>query len=104
MLPRLAGWDWERLDPELRKSLEVALHAGAAMALLLTRRKEIVEEVEAFDLRRAVVLALSFLPAALVGYRFERVIESRLGGPGSTAACWGSSPSGSTPPGRRSGC
>jgi len=86
MLPKLAGWDWERLDPELRKSFEIALHAGAAMALLLTRRKEIAEEVEAFDLRRAVVLALSFLPAAAVGYRFERVIESRLGGPVSTAA------------------
>ena len=86
MLPRLAGWDWDRLDPELRKSFEVALHAGAAMALLLTRRKEIAEEIEAFDLRRAAVLALSFLPAAAVGYRFERVIESRLGGPVSTAA------------------
>src|SRR5690606_6003988 len=56
------------------------------MALLLTRRQEIREEIEAFDLRRAAVLALSFLPAATVGYRFERVIESRLGGPRSTAA------------------
>lgn len=86
MLPRLAGWDWERLDPELRKSFEIALHAGAAMALLLTRRHEIAEEIEAFDLRRAAVLALSFLPAAAVGFGFERHIESRLGGPKSTAA------------------
>lgn len=86
MLPRLAGWDWERLDPELRKSFEIALHGGAAMALLLTRRREIAEEIEAFDLRRAAVLALSFLPAAAVGFGFERQIESRLGGPRSTAA------------------
>ena len=86
MVPRLAGWDWESLDPELRKSFEVALHAGAAMALLLTRRHEIAEEIAAFDTRRAVVLALSFLPAAVVGYRFERTIEDRLGGPRSTAA------------------
>ena len=86
MIPRLAGWDWDSLDPELRKSFEVALHAGAAMALLLTRRTEIAEEVRAFDGRRAAVLALSFLPAAFVGFRFERVIESRLGGPRSTAA------------------
>lgn len=85
MVPRLAGWDWDRLDPELRKSFEIALHAGAAMALLLTRRHEIAEEMAAFDLRRAAVLALSFIPAAAVGYRFERTIESRLGGPCSTA-------------------
>jgi undecaprenyl-diphosphatase len=86
MVPRLAGWDWERVDPELRKSFEVALHAGAALALLVTRRHEIAEEAEAFDLRRGVVLALSFLPPAVVGYRFERTIEGRLGGPRSTAA------------------
>jgi undecaprenyl-diphosphatase len=86
MIPRLAGWDWESLDPELRKSFEVALHAGAAMALLVTRRSEIAEEVRSFDGRRAAVLALSFFPAAIVGFRFERLIESRLGGPRSTAA------------------
>lgn len=86
MIPRLAGWDWDRLDPELRKSFEVALHAGAAMALMLTRRREITEELAGFDSRRAVLLALSFVPAAAVGYRFERTIESRLGGPRSTAA------------------
>jgi undecaprenyl-diphosphatase len=31
------------------------------------------------------VVALSFVPPAVVGYRFERQIESRLGGPGATA-------------------
>jgi undecaprenyl-diphosphatase len=86
MIPQLADWDWESLDPEIRKSFEIALHAGAAMALLLTRRDEIAGELRAFDTRRAIVLVLSFLPAAVVGYRFERVIEARLGGPGSTAA------------------
>ena len=86
MLPRLAGWDWERLDPELRKSFEVALHAGAAMALLLARREEIAGELRDFDLHRAAILALSFLPAAAAGLGLERTIESRLGGPRSTAA------------------
>jgi undecaprenyl-diphosphatase len=86
MVPQLAGWDWESVDPELRKSFEIALHAGAAMALVLTRRTEIAEEIREFDSRRAAVLALSFLPAAVVGYRFERTIEARLGGPRSTAA------------------
>jgi undecaprenyl-diphosphatase len=85
LVPWLAGWDWEAVDPELRKSFEVALHAGAAAALLIGQRRLIAEELRAFDLRGAVVLTLSFLPAALVGYRFERQIERRLGGPRATA-------------------
>jgi undecaprenyl-diphosphatase len=86
LLPWLAGWDWERVDPEVRKSFEVALHAGAAGALLLGQRRVIGEELRQFDLRRASVLALSFAPAALAGYTLERPIERRLGGPGATAA------------------
>ncbi len=86
MLPRLAGWDWERVDPELRKSFEIALHGGAALALLLVRRGEIADELKGFDLRHGAILALSFLPAAVAGLAFERTIESRLGGPRATAA------------------
>ncbi|HMW44761.1 MAG TPA: undecaprenyl-diphosphate phosphatase [Solirubrobacterales bacterium] len=85
MLPGLLRWDPDELDPELRKSFEVALHGGAALALLITRRGEIRDEIGEFDLRRASVLLLSFLPAAAVGYGFERVIESRFGGPRGTA-------------------
>jgi undecaprenyl-diphosphatase len=85
LVPWLAGWDWDAVDPELRKSFEVALHAGAAAALLLGQRRLIAEELRAFDARGATVLALSFLPAAVVGYRFERLIERRLGGPRATA-------------------
>lgn len=85
MLPRLAGWNWERLDPELRKSFEVALHGGAALALVLLRRGEIADELRRFDLRHMAILTLSFLPAAAVGLGFERLIESRLGGPRMTA-------------------
>lgn len=85
LLPWLAGWDWDAIDPEVRKSFEVALHAGAAAALLVGQRKLIAEELRAFDARGAVVLTLSFLPAAVVGYKFERPIERRLGGPRATA-------------------
>ena len=53
----------------------MALHAGAAAALLIGQRRMIAEELREFDLRRAVVLGLSFLPAAVVGYGFERQIE-----------------------------
>ena len=35
LVPWLAGWPYEELDPRLRKSFEVALHAGTAAALLL---------------------------------------------------------------------
>jgi undecaprenyl-diphosphatase len=85
LVPWLAGWDWEAIDPEVRKSFEVALHAGAAAALLIGQRRLIAEELRAFDLRGATVLALSFLPAAAVGYKLERPIERRLGGPRATA-------------------
>lgn len=85
LVPWLAGWDWERLDPEVRKSFEVALHGGAAAALLIGQRGTIAEELRAFEWRRGLVLALSFLPAAAVGYFFERPIERRLGGPKETA-------------------
>lgn len=85
LLPWLAGWDWDAIDPELRKSFEVALHAGAAAALLVAQRRAIGEELRELDGRRALVLGLSFLPAAVVGYKLERPIERRLGGPRATA-------------------
>ncbi len=85
LLPWLAGWQWDELDPEARKSFEVALHAGAAGALLVGQRRVIAEELRLFDARRAAVVALSFVPPAIVGYRFERQIERRLGGPRATA-------------------
>lgn len=86
MFPRLAGWDWEAVDPELRKSFEVALHAGAAAALMVARRREILDELSRFDFDHARVLILSFAPAAIAGFTLERTIESKLGGPRSTAA------------------
>lgn len=85
LVPWLAGWRWHELDPETRKSFEVALHAGAAAALLIGQRRVIGEELAAFDARRAAVVALSFIPPAIVGYGLERQIERRLGGPRATA-------------------
>jgi undecaprenyl-diphosphatase len=86
LVPWLAGWDWDHADPELRKSFEVALHAGAAGALLVGQRRVIGDELRSFDSRRASVVALSFAPAAVAGFTLERAIERRLGGPGVTAA------------------
>jgi undecaprenyl-diphosphatase len=86
LIPWFAGWDWQRADPEAKKSFEVALHAGAAAALLIGQRRTIAAELEAFDSRRAAVVALSFIPPAIAGYTLERQIERRLGGPRSIVA------------------
>ncbi len=86
LLPWLAGWPYPNLDPELRKSFEVALHAGTAAALLLSLRREVASTARALDRRRAGLIALSFAPAALAGYTLERPIERRLGTPATIAA------------------
>jgi undecaprenyl-diphosphatase len=86
LVPWFCGWEWELLDPELRKSFEIALHAGTAAALLIGQRRMIAAELASFDSRRAAVIALSFIPPAIAGYALERGIERRLGGPGSIAA------------------
>lgn len=85
LVPWLLGWSWDELDPEVRKSFEVALHAGAAAALLIGQRQAIAAELREFDARRALVLGLSFAPAAVAGYTLERPIERHLGGPRGTA-------------------
>jgi undecaprenyl-diphosphatase len=86
LVPWFCGWGWERLDPELRKGFDVALHVGGAAALVLGQRRVVAEEIAALDRRRAAVLVLSSLPAVVAGLALERTIERRLGGPGATAA------------------
>jgi undecaprenyl-diphosphatase len=85
LVPWLAGWDFGDLSDEERKSFDVAMHAGAAAALLVGQRQRIADELRRFDVRRALVVGLSFVPPAIVGYAFERPIERRLGGPRTTA-------------------
>jgi undecaprenyl-diphosphatase len=86
LVPWFLGWRREDGDADLEKTFGVALHAGAAAALLVGQRQVILEELRSFDARRAAVLGLSFLPPALFGVLFERLIERRLGGPVPTAA------------------
>lgn len=81
LVPWLLGWRWQSLDPEARKSFEVALHLGAAGALVVGQRRLIIAEAAALDARRAAVIALSFVPPAIAGYACERHIERRLGQP-----------------------
>ncbi len=86
VVPWLLGWEYVRLDDELRKSFEVALHAGTAAALLITLHDEVSDAVHGLDTRRTQLIALSFVPPAIVGYGLERHIERKLGTPGSVAA------------------
>jgi undecaprenyl-diphosphatase len=81
IVPAMLGWGYRDLDPELRKSFEVALHAGGALALLIGLREEVAEYLRSFGPRNLVMLSVSFAPAAFAALRFERTIEQRLGEP-----------------------
>lgn len=70
-MPRLLGWDYADLAPEVRKTFEVALHAGSAPALFVAVRRTGLGEVRD--------LALTLLPPAVIGGLFESTIERRLG-------------------------
>lgn len=79
LVPWLVGWDYHRLDGELRKCFEVALHVGTAAALVITLRNELSETLTGLSARRAALLALSCAPPAIAGYTLERTIERRFG-------------------------
>ncbi|HEX4115243.1 MAG TPA: undecaprenyl-diphosphate phosphatase [Solirubrobacteraceae bacterium] len=74
LIPWLADWPYEELDPSLRKSFEVALHAGTALALLLRPPHE------RQGMRRGFLVA-ALAPPALAGYMLGGQIERRLGAP-----------------------
>jgi undecaprenyl-diphosphatase len=76
-VPWLLRWSVAGWAPERRKELEVALHAGALLALA----PELVRA-----LPDARTLALSLAPPVLAGYLLERPIEERLGGPAGLAS------------------
>ena len=86
IVPWLCGWRYAALDPDLRKSFEVALHAGTAAALLITLRAELRESLHGLDSRLLAVFALACIPPAIAGYAFERAIERHLGSPSTIAA------------------
>jgi undecaprenyl-diphosphatase len=86
VVPWLCGWPYSRLDGELRKAFEVALHAGTAAALLVGLRDEVGAAARELDRRRIELVVLSFVPPAIVGFVLERPIERRLGTPATVAA------------------
>jgi undecaprenyl-diphosphatase len=76
-IPWLLGWEVAEWDGERRKELEVALHAGTALALLIVARPRRV---------RPGLLAAAVLPPAVAGLALERRIEQRFGTPATLAA------------------
>jgi undecaprenyl-diphosphatase len=86
LIPWLAGWPYAESDPELRKSFEVALHAGSAVALAIVLRKELLAAALEMNRAHAAVVALSLAPPTIAGYALERFVERRLGGPRAIAA------------------
>ena len=79
LVPALLNWDYVELDAELRKSFEVALHAGTALALLVGLRHEVAEVVGELDAERIARHLLELVPAAAAAFLFERPIERRAG-------------------------
>jgi undecaprenyl-diphosphatase len=105
LVPWLARWPYNELEPELRKSFEVALHTGTAVALLLRppweRRAHgsdsslgysetgttasSAREHGRFGARLGF-LGAALAPPALTGYALGGRIERRLGTPATIAA------------------
>jgi undecaprenyl-diphosphatase len=85
LIPLLLGWPYGELDGEQRKSFEIALHAGAGVALAIDMRTELLVAARALDGRRLVAIVLSLAPATIAGFVLGPLIERRLGGPRSIA-------------------
>jgi undecaprenyl-diphosphatase len=101
LVPWLAGWRYDELDPELRKAFEVALHAGTAAALLWRPPWDGASRTLGSGARRPrgasgsagrarVRTRLSLLAAAvgtpaLAGYALGGQVERRLGTPATIA-------------------
>lgn len=79
LLPWLAGWPYTQLDADLRKSFEVALHAGTAAALLLRPPGTLLGG-------RVTFLIPALAAPALAGYALGAQVERRLGTPATIAA------------------
>jgi undecaprenyl-diphosphatase len=76
LVPWLLGWRSAALDVELRRTFEVALHAGTAAALVVDRWRR-----PAACNARPFSLLLAIAPPAAVGYLLEGFIDRRLSSP-----------------------
>ena len=76
LIPALLDWPYARLPADVRKTFEVALHAGAGLALLWVLRRD-----AAAAARDPVGTTLMTAPAAAVALALEDRIEERASDP-----------------------
>lgn len=76
LVPALLGWPYARLDPDARKTFEVALHAGAGVALAWLCREDALAAA-----RDPLGTALLAGPASAIAFGLEPLIEERLSDP-----------------------
>jgi undecaprenyl-diphosphatase len=76
LVPALLDWPYARLPADVRKSFEVALHAGAGLALLWILRREMADAA-----RDPVGTTLMTAPAAAVALALEDRIERKASDP-----------------------
>jgi undecaprenyl-diphosphatase len=75
LIPWLLGWQHSALPGDVRKEIEVALHAGTALALVAGGEGR----------ARHWLGLVALVPPAVAAVTLERAIEERLGGPASVA-------------------
>jgi undecaprenyl-diphosphatase len=76
LVPALLGWPYSRLDADLRKTFEVALHAGAGLALAWLLRDDARAAA-----RDPAGTALLTAPAAAIALALEDKIERKASDP-----------------------
>jgi undecaprenyl-diphosphatase len=76
LIPWLMRWRSSSLDVEQRRSLEVALHAGTAAALVVGGAASLPR-----GRPRALTMLFATAPPAAAGYVLERFIDRRLSSP-----------------------
>lgn len=75
LIPWLLGREGPALEPELRKALQTAAHAGTVLALLRDRTRT-----------RWPLVGLATVPPAVAGVLLGPLVERRLSGPGTIVA------------------
>ena len=93
LVPWAADWHYLEQHPDFNKTLDVALHLGTLVAVVLYFWRDVVRLVRAWvgsvrrrrieteDERVAWFVAVATVPAALAGAAGENVIEDHLGDP-----------------------
>lgn len=84
LVPWLIGLPYARLDSSRRKTIEVALHAGTAAALLVAPPGSAMPVTT--GKRAAMLAALTLAPTAVIGFAARGPIRKFLGTPATTAA------------------